>query len=135
MVLPYNRVIELLGEFILFVKKIMYYFQPSSILTTYHTDGSITYDPPPETWWIKLEGEMKMPESRFTPEVLKDIFTYHKPTDEQQVHYVAIRNAAFEFSKVLIANTPASADQTSAIRHLRMCVMEANQAVATEGKY
>jgi hypothetical protein len=76
-----------------------------------------------------------MPDSKFTPEVLQDIFTYHAPTPEQQVKYVNIRDGAYRFAIDLIANTPASADQTAAIRLLREAVMTANQAVATEGKY
>ena len=73
--------------------------------------------------------------SRFTEEVLLDIFTYHKPEPEHLPKYEAIRNAALEFAKVLVANTPASADQTFAIRLLRESVMTANASIATGGKY
>lgn len=76
-----------------------------------------------------------MPESRFTNDVLEDIFTYHKPTEDQLPKYEMIRSAAKEFAKTLVFNTPASADQTAAIRLLRECVMTANQAIATNGKY
>lgn len=76
-----------------------------------------------------------MAESRFTPEVLEDIFSYHAPSLDQQVRYQVIRDAALEFAKVLIANTPASADQTVAIRLLRDTVMTANASIALEGKY
>lgn len=83
----------------------------------------------------KKEKEKEMPESKFTPEALQDIFSYHAPSLDQQVQYQVIRDAALEFSKILIANTPASADQTTAIRKLRECVMTANASIALEGKY
>lgn len=76
-----------------------------------------------------------MQESRFTPEVIGDIFSYHAPSAEQLPKYEAIRSAARKFAEVLVANTPASADQTTAIRKLRDCVMTANAAIATHGKY
>lgn len=76
-----------------------------------------------------------MPDSRFTPEALGDIFSYHAPTVEQSAHYEAIRNAAKEFAAVIVANTPASADQTAVIRLLRECVMTANASIALNGKY
>lgn len=76
-----------------------------------------------------------MADSRFTPDVIADIFTYHAPSPDQLPKYEAIRTAAREFAQVLISNTPASADQTAAIRLLREAVMTANQAIATGGKY
>lgn len=76
-----------------------------------------------------------MAESKFTPEVLEDIFTYHRPTEDQLPKYQAVRDAAKEFAKIIVANTPASADQTVAIRKLRELVMVCNQAIALDGKY
>lgn len=76
-----------------------------------------------------------MPESRFTEAAITDIFSYHSPSPDQLPKYEAIREAAKEFAKVLVANTPASADQTTAIRMLRECVMVANASVALGGKY
>lgn len=76
-----------------------------------------------------------MSESRFTPQALQDMFSYHAPLDEQKEKYRSIRNAAFIFASILVANTPASADQTTAIRKLRECVMTANASIALEGKY
>lgn len=67
------------------------------------------------------------------PAVLQDIFTYHAPEPAQIPQYNAIRAAAFEFAKVLIANTPKCADQSAAIRHLREAVFTANAAVALKG--
>jgi hypothetical protein len=81
------------------------------------------------------QKEIGVPESKFTDEVLRDIFTYHAPTPDQLPKFQAIRDASYEFSKILIANTPASADQTVAIRKLRELVMSANQSIALGGKY
>ena len=65
---------------------------------------------------------------------LKDIFTYHAPTPDQQVVYEKLRNAAYDFSVALVELTPTSADQSAAIRLLRECVMTANAAIALKGK-
>jgi len=64
---------------------------------------------------------------------LTSIFTYHDSKPEQVPQYEAIRAKALEFSQVIINNTPACADQTAAIRHLREAVMTANAAIALEG--
>ncbi len=74
-------------------------------------------------------------DSKFTPKVIEDIFTYHAPSPEQQINYEQIRSGARDFALIIVANTPASADQTAAIRKLREVVMTSNAAVATEGKY
>ena len=61
-------------------------------------------------------------------------FSYHAPTAEQQVAYGRIRAAGKAFAEAIVANTPASADQTAAIRLAREAVMTANAAVACGGK-
>lgn len=63
---------------------------------------------------------------------VENIFSYHKPTETQLPRYEAIRTGAKEFAKILIANTPESADQTAAIRLLRESVMTANASIALE---
>jgi len=70
-----------------------------------------------------------------TPEQIDDIFSYHAPTEEQQECYENIRDAAKQLALVILTNTPASADQTAAIRLLRQVVATANAAVALGGKY
>jgi hypothetical protein len=70
-------------------------------------------------------GQMRSPQFD-----LDHIFKYHSPTQDQLPKYEAIRAAAKVFAAVLLANTPASADQTAAMRHLRECVMTANASVA-----
>jgi hypothetical protein len=68
----------------------------------------------------------------FTPEEIRDIFTYHAPHGDQQARYQAIREAAGKFALILVANTKPSADQTAAIRLLREAVMTANASIALE---
>lgn len=64
---------------------------------------------------------------------INNLFTYHPATPEQQPKYEAIRAGAKAFAKILLANTPPSADQTAAVRKLRECVMTANAAIALDG--
>lgn len=68
----------------------------------------------------------------FTPEDIQELFTYHAPKPDQLERYEAIRTAARAFATVLVANTQPSADQTTAIRHLRDSVMTANASIALE---
>ena len=70
-----------------------------------------------------------------TPDQIDDLFTYHAPTPDQIPHYEAIRAAAKEFAKTLMAHTPQSPDQSTAIRHLRDCVYCANASVALRGQF
>jgi hypothetical protein len=65
---------------------------------------------------------------------LENWFTYHPPEPGQPEKYEAIRAAALEFAKVITANTPASADQTTAIRKIREAVFTANAAIACKGE-
>ena len=65
---------------------------------------------------------------------INNIFTYHSPSPEQLPKYEAIRAKAKELGHVIIENTPASADQTAAIRLLREAVMTANAAIALDGR-
>lgn len=61
-------------------------------------------------------------------------FTYHPPNSADLDHYLAIRQAAHDFARVILAHTPSSADQTAAIRKIREAVMTANAAVACGGQ-
>ncbi len=65
---------------------------------------------------------------------LENIFKYHPPSAAQIPKYEVMRDAAKQFAKVIIDNTPPGADQTAAIRKLRECVMTANASIALEGK-
>jgi hypothetical protein len=65
---------------------------------------------------------------------LDNWFTYHTPAPGQQEKYLAIREAGRAFAAVIVANTPASADQTAAVRKVREAVMTANQGLACGGR-
>jgi hypothetical protein len=65
---------------------------------------------------------------------LENWFTYHSPTPEQLPKYQAIREAAKHLAEVILENTPPSADQTVAIRHIRDAGMIANASIACGGE-
>ena len=67
-------------------------------------------------------------------EEIENWFTYHKPTEVDQVGYMAIRQAAKDLAMVIVNHTPPSADQSAAIRKLRECVQTANSSIACQGK-
>lgn len=62
------------------------------------------------------------------------VFKYHAPTPEQVVQYGAIREAAKHLASTILEHTPASADQSAALRLVREAVMTANAAVALGGR-
>jgi len=63
---------------------------------------------------------------------IMEIFTYHAPKGDQPQRYAAIREAAKTLALVIVRNTHRSADQSAAIRELRICVMTANASIALE---
>jgi len=66
-----------------------------------------------------------------TEQEIDHLFTYHD--DETKVpRYVAVREAAKIFAKIVVANTPQGADQSAAIRLIREATMTANAAIALE---
>lgn len=65
---------------------------------------------------------------------LDHIFTYHAPTEQQVEQYQKIRDAAKDFGRVIIENSPKSPDQSAAIRLLREAVMTVNAAIALDGR-
>jgi hypothetical protein len=67
-------------------------------------------------------------------EQLENWFMYHGPTAEDVDAYLQIRIAGRTLAQVIIDNTPASADQTAAIRLVREACMTANAARACGGK-
>jgi hypothetical protein len=68
-----------------------------------------------------------------TPEQLDNWFTYHAPTPDDQLAYETIRAAGKHLAEVIVALTPSSADQTTAIRTVREAVHWANAARACKG--
>lgn len=65
---------------------------------------------------------------------LKNWFTYHTPSVEQLPKYQVIRDAGYTLAKVIVDNSPTSADQTAAVRKVREAVMTANAAIACNGQ-
>jgi hypothetical protein len=66
---------------------------------------------------------------------LENWFSHHPPQDPDTVRrYEEIRAAGLAFAEVIAENTPQSADQTVAIRHVRDAVMNANASIACGGK-
>ena len=63
---------------------------------------------------------------------IENLFSYHAPSGDQAARYEAIRSAARHMAAIIVANTPEGADQTTAIRKLRECVMTANASIALE---
>ena len=69
-----------------------------------------------------------------TPQNLENWFTYHSPSADQLPKYQAIRDAGAALAKAIVDNSPASADQTAAVRKVREAVMTANAAIACNGQ-
>lgn len=61
---------------------------------------------------------------------LDNWFKYHPPGSEDEVAYQRLREAGRAFCEAILMETPASSDQTVAIRKVRECVLVANQARA-----
>lgn len=67
-------------------------------------------------------------------EKLDDVFSYHKPTEEQVPKYEALRSSAKAFAACILESCPPSADRTASLRKVREAVMTANASIALEGK-
>jgi len=65
---------------------------------------------------------------------IDNVFVYHAPFGDQPQRYVAIREKAKELALVIQSSTPASAEQTLALRDLQRAVMMANAAIAINEK-
>ena len=75
-----------------------------------------------------------MGEGMISNEQLTNWFTHHPPMDPETVAaYEKIRAAGLVFATVIRDTTPPSADQTTAIRHVRDAVMNSNSAIACGG--
>lgn len=78
----------------------------------------------------------------FNQDTIDNLFSYHSPAETaarlgctvQEVgeKYERIRAAGKAFAQVIVAETPASADQTAAIRKVREAVFTANAAIACD---
>jgi hypothetical protein len=72
------------------------------------------------------------PSNRPSAENVRELFTYHPPTDEQILKYQRIRKAAEALTLEILACCPGSADMSTAVRKVREAVMTANAAIALE---
>jgi len=70
-----------------------------------------------------------------TEEQLKDIFTYHPPTEAQRLVYEQINAAFLECARVVNAVTPEGPGKTVAIRKLSEARMQTNHSVSVEGRF
>lgn len=61
---------------------------------------------------------------------LDRLFTYHRPTPDQAERYTQLRAAAGDYARVVMELTPASAEQTLAVRAIHQASMLANAAIA-----
>jgi hypothetical protein len=70
-----------------------------------------------------------------TDAALTNWLTYHEPKNGTQAEsYRKIREAALTFAQVIVAQTPESPDQSTAIRTVREAVFWANAAIACGGR-
>jgi len=67
----------------------------------------------------------------FDSGILEVLFASHSNPQNENRHRV-IREAGLNLAQVIVSNAPSSADASSAIRHVRNAVMEANAAIACE---
>lgn len=58
------------------------------------------------------------------------LFTYHPPHGDQADRYGKLRDAAKAYAQLIQELTPASAEQTLAIRAVHLASMHANSAIA-----
>ena len=61
---------------------------------------------------------------------LEQLFTYHRPTDDQARRYGLLRAKAKEYAQLVAELTPGSVEQTLAIRAIHAASMHANSAIA-----
>jgi hypothetical protein len=66
---------------------------------------------------------------------VKDVFDYHKWTDEQIAQGEKVREALGAAFKAIIENVPPSPDRTVALRKIREARMDANSAITHNGVY
>ena len=65
---------------------------------------------------------------------IDETFTYHKPFGDQAARYVEIREDAKRLAATIKRCSPASAEQTLALRDVQRAVMMANASIAINEK-
>lgn len=76
----------------------------------------------------------KVPNPEVEQEV-RDLFEYHKWTEEMTERGNNVREALIQAVLVIIKNVPPGPDRTVAIRKLREARMDCNSAITHQGKY
>lgn len=61
---------------------------------------------------------------------IENLFSYHPPQGDQAERYEALREQGRQLAEKILELTPASADQSAAIRKVREAIMTANAAIA-----
>jgi hypothetical protein len=72
------------------------------------------------------------PSNRVTPENLKDVVYWHKPTPEKAQKYEKIADACYMLMDIILQNAPDSADRSAALRAVREARMWANSSIALD---
>jgi len=67
-------------------------------------------------------------------ERLTNWFSYHPPLAGQAESYERIRAGAKVFAELVMAECPASADRSAAVRKIREAVFDANASIACGGR-
>jgi hypothetical protein len=67
-------------------------------------------------------------------DVVKDVFSYHAPDEEDIAKYSAIRVQGRFLAETVLKCCPPSADRSAAIRKIREAVATANMSVALKGR-
>ena len=83
--------------------------------------------------WDELSQARTEPKDE-RADFIHDVISYHKPDLAGLKQIQEIRNAAESMIKVIIENSPKSADQSAAIRSVRLAMMWANAAIVLKGK-
>jgi len=61
---------------------------------------------------------------------IENLFSYHPPKGDKADRYGRLRDAAKAYASLIQELTPASAEQTLAIRAVHLASMHANSAIA-----
>lgn len=78
--------------------------------------------------------ERAIEQNRRDTAMINEAFTYHAPTDAQQIALVEVRGQAAQLARCIVEHVPPCADRSAALRKLRECVMTANAAIVLDGK-
>jgi len=79
---------------------------------------------------MKSMQPVRVPGGFIVPMDVDNVFTYHKPKDDQPARYEKIRADAKLLAKTIEAMTPQSREQSLALTNLQQSVMWANAAIA-----